>query len=541
MKKTNQRWKISLGLLLSLAAGSMLAVNPDYAPNIPCWRDGSNSTRQVWTFDVTGSFSNAIAPEFKTNQPGNPTVIFIKGTQGQGWYTSGGGTNIVTAVLPYQFGADEPTPPAYSTQYKSIQFGYGVGCADPPDCTTPIPYDPPPNPTGTAQGYWDVGGSGNKILVSIPNSGAPAGTLRYFFIQGTYNVNDSAAVAGLPSTFSVTNNVGTGTELTTLRTTNLVEHPLDANGQLQSTPWKNHRRVMRISADTVASNDVVAISRTSQPMWVDALIIETLDRVAQADALNAALNTPTNIPFAALLANDRGGSLISVGSATNCTISTNAGNVVSFTGTNAGTATFWYTNQDCMGLTNLGAQVTVTVQVANQPPVAGNDTVSRPKGASLKIKLSDLLANDSDTDGGTLVVTNITLVTTNGVTLYSNANLLVYSNSVTPDANDRFSYTITDGQGGSATAFVFINVIPATNSVATGSITVSGGAVNLVFHGIPGQSYGIQRSTNSGSIWTTFTNKVANTGAPVGQINVTDTFEGVSPIPSSAMYRMIVP
>ena len=74
MKMTNQRWTVCLALLLCAAAGAVRAVNPEFAPNIPCWRDGINSTRQVWTFDTTNSFGAAIPASFKTNQPGNPTA-----------------------------------------------------------------------------------------------------------------------------------------------------------------------------------------------------------------------------------------------------------------------------------------------------------------------------------------------------------------------------------------------------------------------------------------------------------------------------------
>jgi len=95
-------------------------------------------------------------------------------------------------------------------------------------------------------------------------------------------------------------------------------------------------------------------------------------------------------------------------------------------------------------------------------------------------------------------VTNVSLVTTNGANVYSNGNLLVYTNSVSLNANDQFTYVITDGNGGSATGRVNITVTTGSNGQGTGSLSVSGGQVSLTFHGIPGGSYVIERSTNSG-------------------------------------------
>ena len=60
---------------------------------------------------------------------------------------------------------------------------------------------------------------------------------------------------------------------------------------------------------------------------------------------------------------------------------------------NRGSATNPRTNRDCTLYTNLGAQVTVNFVAGNSPPVANPDNYNRPKGTSLKIKISDLLTN----------------------------------------------------------------------------------------------------------------------------------------------------
>jgi len=55
-----------------------------------------------------------------------------------------------------------------------------------------------------------------------------------------------------------------------------------------------------------------------------------------------------------------------------------------------------------------GSQVT-----SNTVPVAVNDTYARGTGLSMKIKISDLLTNDADADGDTLIYVNASSQTTN--------------------------------------------------------------------------------------------------------------------------------
>jgi hypothetical protein len=514
-----------------VAAGSALAVNPDYAPHVPCWRDLTGTTRQVWTFD---SNANPHVPSVKVNQPGNPTVALTVGSLGHGWYNTtcaeglGGCGATALALIPL-------TKNCFSnTKWRNSANTCIATFTDPPTL-------------GTAQGYWDMGGAGAKLVLTIPNNGAPAGTIRYFSVQGTYLV--ASSVADVPFSFLVTNNAGAFNDFNDpnyIADSVLVEQPLDASSKLSPNAWNNEVFQFTNAAATAAGSDTIVIDAQGNPFWVDSLVVETFDRACNGDSLNAQKNTVTNIPYASLLANDRGGSLTAVGGAVNGTVATNAGNVVTFTPNNnyTGAASFWYTNVDCLGNV-LSAQVSLNVQAVNHAPVAGNDSYSRASGVSLKIKISDLLTNDTDADFDTLTVTNITLVSTNGANVYSNGNLLVYTNSATVDALDQISYVITDGQGGSATGRVSIAVVPGVSGQATGTLTVSGGQVTVTFHGIPGANYVVERSTN-GTTWRKLVTNTANPvgTAPVGQVGYTDTFSDLLPtpgVPSSAMYRLTVP
>jgi Glycosyl hydrolases family 28/Immunoglobulin domain/Cadherin-like domain/Immunoglobulin I-set domain len=184
-------------------------------------------------------------------------------------------------------------------------------------------------------------------------------------------------------------------------------------------------------------------------------------------------------------------------------------------------------------ITNSSGSVTsryAALSLVDTPPVAGNDTVVRPQGAGLKIRIADLLTNDTDADGDALALTGVT-ASTNGVNLTTNTTLIFYTNA--PDVNDRFSYIISDGYGGSATGFVY--VVTAANLPGQAQTTsVSGTNVTLTFAGRPGSVYVVQRSTNL-TAWVALT---TNTAPAVGLFQVQDGFADLGGTPAQAYYRL---
>ncbi|KZN77556.1 ExeM/NucH family extracellular endonuclease [Pseudoalteromonas luteoviolacea] len=115
----------------------------------------------------------------------------------------------------------------------------------------------------------------------------------------------------------------------------------------------------------------------------------------------------------------------------------------------------------------------------NQAPIANNDVADAVQGETVTI---DVLINDTDTDSDTLIISAATIVSGEGGLSYSDTQV-----SFTPSANfvgeATISYTITDGNGGTATATLSVNVIAknqapiATNDTANTledqSVTVS--------------------------------------------------------------------
>ena len=90
---------------------------------------------------------------------------------------------------------------------------------------------------------------------------------------------------------------------------------------------------------------------------------------------------------------------------------------------------------------------------ANTAPVAAADTVATDVNVAVVI---DVLANDSDADGDPLVVSAVT-PPTNGAAS-TDGSTVTYTPALGFVGTDAFTYTITDGRGGEATATVTVVV-----------------------------------------------------------------------------------
>lgn len=122
-----------------------------------------------------------------------------------------------------------------------------------------------------------------------------------------------------------------------------------------------------------------------------------------------------------------------------------------------GIDTFTYTVADTRGAVSNVATATITVTPVNDAPDAVNDFYTTAEDTPLTVAAPGVLSNDSDVDGDSLTV--IAFSDPPNGTVLVNANGSV---SYTPDANfngvDSFTYTISDGNGGTDTATATINV-----------------------------------------------------------------------------------
>ncbi|MEO7677891.1 MAG: MBG domain-containing protein [Verrucomicrobiota bacterium] len=185
-----------------------------------------------------------------------------------------------------------------------------------------------------------------------------------------------------------------------------------------------------------------------------------------------------------------------------------------------------------IGVTNSLAQN----QVINTPPVAGNDSIARYSTQGAKVRLSTLLANDSDADGDTLNIT-VSSTSANAGTIAVRGGWVYYTPATGFTNADSFTYTIEDGRGGSVVGTVAVtikvDVDPGQNltitSLGEGSFRISGS-------GIPDRTYRLQATdTLAPADWQDIADG-SRTADSTGAFELIDT--GVS---GTRFYRSVYP
>jgi len=133
-----------------------------------------------------------------------------------------------------------------------------------------------------------------------------------------------------------------------------------------------------------------------------------------------------------------------------------------------GTDTFTYTIDDGAG-GQATATVTVEVTRPNRPPEANDVTASTLRTQPVEI---DVLANDSDPDGDPLEIIAFTQPANGVVTQVGNQ--LLYQPDQLFFGEDSFSYRISDGRGGEASAMVLVDVAFANQAPVANPDEASG-------------------------------------------------------------------
>jgi CshA-type fibril repeat protein len=182
--------------------------------------------------------------------------------------------------------------------------------------------------------------------------------------------------------------------------------------------------------------------------------------VAVNDSATTPEDQPVTIP---ILANDSDadGDPLTVTAAIspNGTVVINPDGTITFTPNPNfnGPALITYTVSDGRGGTTT-ATARVNVTPVNDPPVARPDTATTPEDTPAIISP---LANDSDVDGNPLTITAAT--SPNGTVVINPNGTITF----TPDPNfngpTTITYTVADGQGGTSTATITVNVTPVND------------------------------------------------------------------------------
>lgn len=169
----------------------------------------------------------------------------------------------------------------------------------------------------------------------------------------------------------------------------------------------------------------------------------------------------------------------------------------------------------------LGSTNSVVQLITNRPPVVRNSTIHRVPGMPVKIPLNCICTNWNDDDGDDIKIASVTK-STKGVTLYTNSAFILYSSSSTE--NDQFTYTVSDGFGGTANAQVEVINTPFMSGQEGGTLSFAPGKVIVKFMGIPGFTYRIQYNTNLASpVWNDVSTNMPNAS---GAILYTNTING---------------
>lgn len=176
--------------------------------------------------------------------------------------------------------------------------------------------------------------------------------------------------------------------------------------------------------------------------------------------------------------------------------------------------------------------------VINTAPVAGVDRLGRYASSGSKIRITDLLTNDSDADGDVISFLAFAAKATNGGTIASNSGWLIYSPIPGFTGDDSFSYVIADSGALQSTGVVTITT--ATNPVATSNLvkseTLASGDCHVRLRGIPGRTYTMEYSAKPETLgWQPVTRLTANSR---GELDFT-----APPQPNTAerFYRITIP
>jgi len=174
-----------------------------------------------------------------------------------------------------------------------------------------------------------------------------------------------------------------------------------------------------------------------------------------------------------------------------------------------GNVTLTMRSTDASGLFDQDT-LTIAVAAVNDPPVAVDDHFTTAEDVPLNVLLAALTANDSDVDGDPLQVYSI--ANPIGGTLAFDGTYIIFTPTPNYFGPASFTYAMSDGQGGSATATVNIDVT-ATPIVLTVTNGPSANPFRFILRGHAGSVYSLQTSSNlhNWSPWRNITNTAGST------------------------------
>lgn len=188
------------------------------------------------------------------------------------------------------------------------------------------------------------------------------------------------------------------------------------------------------------------------------------------------------------------------------------------------------------GVAPAAESTVATVTVTNAIPVVVDDNLVTDEDTPLLIDtVFDMTSNDTDADGDTLALGTFAAASFNGGTVTLNEGIITYTPAPNFSGLDGFTYTVTDGWGGTSAAGTVLITVNDVPEPAPGPMTLDvdlvGGNVTGTFTGAPGATYILQRSTTLGDDWVNVDTEIA---PPSGIVVVED----ASPPAGRAFYRI---
>ncbi|MFD2265421.1 cadherin-like domain-containing protein [Lacibacterium aquatile] len=131
-----------------------------------------------------------------------------------------------------------------------------------------------------------------------------------------------------------------------------------------------------------------------------------------------------------------------------------------------GVVKFNYLVEDKLGAQST-AQASFTLTAVNDAPVAANETIAATEDTKVVMTFKQLLGNDVDVEGDALTITAVSGATKGSVVMDKGAGTVTFTLDQNYNGSAAgFTYTVSDGKGGTDTAKVTLNVA-AVNDAPT--------------------------------------------------------------------------
>jgi ELWxxDGT repeat protein/VCBS repeat-containing protein len=300
----------------------------------------------------------------------------------------------------------------------------------------------------------DAGGEDMRLTIAAANGVLSIPIAGLTFLQGTGNQN---------------------TRITVLGSIGAVNNAL-ANLVYRSNPGFTGFDTLTISVSDEGNTGIGVPLSDTQRLFVNVGGAVNNAPVASDDEYSLNRNGVLNVTGSGVLSNDTDvdGNPLNANLVTapnnGSLILNNTGAFLYTPNTNfAGVDSFVYRATDGINPSNL-ATVTLTVSIANTPPIANNDTYNVLRGGSFTATSGNgVLANDADAEGATLTASLVS-GTGNGLLTLNPDGSFTYTPSANFVGTDVFTYRTSDGTVNSTSvATVTLNVTNAAPAVANDS------------------------------------------------------------------------